>query len=160
MLRADEVRDLLLHVVLIHNSIEDIGPVKARNKLARIEKELLHDLFPRLLICRCGECNSRHLGKSFLQNRKLAVFRPEIMSPDAHAVRFVNRKERNPELLQKREHGGHQKAFRRNIKQVNFAAPNLVSDFHSLFRQKRRIQICRPYAKLLERIHLIVHERN
>ena len=82
------------------------------------------------------------------------------MSPDAYAVRFVNRKERNPELLQKREHGGHQKALRRNVKQVDFAAPDLVSDFHSLLRQKRRIQVCRPDAKLLERIHLIMHERN
>ena len=68
MVRADEVRDLLLHVVLIHNPVEDVGPVKARNEFARIEEELFHYLLPRLLICRRGEGNSRHLREGFLQD--------------------------------------------------------------------------------------------
>ena len=93
---AQEFKQLFTRLVFLHHPVADIRPIKTCHKLARgLKRQTFDNFFARGSIGCCGERDTRHIGKAFVQHRKLAILRAEIVPPLRHAVGFVDSEKRN-----------------------------------------------------------------
>ena len=91
-----ERQQLLPGVVLEANAVANVGPVKAHYKAGGIlELQARPNLVPGLLVGGGGECYARYGRELLVQQTQLQVISPKIMAPLRHAVRLVNRKQRD-----------------------------------------------------------------
>jgi len=99
-----------------------------------------------------------------VQHRELHVLRAEIVAPLRHAVRLVDRKQRQPrrcaQALQLREEARHQQPLRRDVQQIVLAGGEAALDRSRRFGRQRRIQERRADAGLAQRRHLVLHQRD
>ncbi len=92
----DESFELRGGVLLFHDLISDIRPVKTRDKMRRaIKRQPLDDLHSGQLVGGRGQCDARHVRKTFREGRQADIFRTKIVPPLRHAMRFVDRKQRD-----------------------------------------------------------------
>ena len=96
MLILDQLHQLPARRRLLRNPVLNVRPIKTRNKMAR----LTHGQPPRQFIMGsrgggCRQCDTRHGGKTLMQNRQTQVVSPKIMTPLGHTVRLINGKQRN-----------------------------------------------------------------
>ena len=99
-----------------------------------------------------------------MQQAQRAVLGPKIMAPLAHAVRLVNRKQaQQPALVQAAEQALHARrvdAFRRGVQQRQLVFEQLLFQRTAFFVRLGRVQKRRRHACLVQRAHLVVHQRN
>ena len=99
---GQERQQLLARLLLGHDAVENIGPVKTRQEaLGVLQMQALDDLFAGPLVSGGGQRNARHIGKQFGQLAKLQVFATEIVTPLRHTVGFVDGKQGDLKALQK-----------------------------------------------------------
>ena len=97
MLMLDEVAHLLKHLLFFNNPVKDVWTIKTRDEFPGMLQESLHDLLTRFRISRSGERHAGNVGKKLLELRERSVLRPEVVSPNAHEMRFVDGEKRHPE---------------------------------------------------------------
>jgi hypothetical protein len=105
---ADEAQHLRARIELLDHRVADVGPVEARDEKARlVQREPVHDLGAGMRIRGGGQRDARHAREALVQHRKLQVFRPEVVAPLRHAVRLVDREERELRPGGELEHPRH-----------------------------------------------------
>ena len=93
---AHEGQQLVVGRLFRNYAISQVRPVEAGHVTAWIAQvQFLNDVGPYLFCCRGGERHDGHIGQMFSQLFQLTIFRPEIVTPFADAVRFVDCKLRN-----------------------------------------------------------------
>jgi hypothetical protein len=75
-------------------------------------------------------------------------------------MRLVQREQAHPAAVQQIQAARRHQPFRRDIEQIQFAAPDRAFDRHRLAPVQRRIEIGRAHAQLAQRIDLIAHQRD
>jgi hypothetical protein len=156
-----ELDELLFLVLPLEDRVADIGPVEARRKHpCVVEPEPLDDVFARHRVGGGGQRDARHTGIEFGDPREVAVLGPEVMAPLADAMRLVDRKERN---LDAREHlleARHHQPLGRHVNEVEFTAQQLPAHRGRILGAERRVERGSPHAGLLQRLDLVVHQRD
>ena len=92
--------------------------------------------------------------------RQTHVFRPEIVPPEAEAVRFVHHQQRDLQLWQKPLKGERRKSLGRQIEQSCKSATKFSKNLRLLSRRLRAIQQQGGNAQALQLLNLISHQRN
>ena len=88
---VDPLEHLPLRLRAREDAVNQIGAIKAGHEFRRIAQfQLGDDVRPHAVSGRGGERHKRQLGKSYAELGNLAVFRPEIMTPFADAMGFVD----------------------------------------------------------------------
>ena len=95
MIRFQKIEKPGFRIGFFDYAIADIRPVEARHEHACLVEAKPGDyLRAGLLIGSRRQRDARHVGKAFVQHRKLDIFRTEIVAPLRHAMRFVDGKQR------------------------------------------------------------------
>ena len=147
--------------MLRQDRVLKIGPVKAADKtlgIAQLEKTL--DVVANAMRCGRREREHRNFGMESAKRRDPAILRPEIVSPFADAVGFVDRDAEKVPSLQTGEKAGKNEAFRRDVQQAVFAAIEPVEPLGGGRRIDRAVQKRRANPVRLERVDLILHQRD
>ncbi len=165
VLAVDEAHELRERLLLFLDAVADVGPVEADDELPRLlQPQALHDVLARERVRRGREGDARHARIALVQHRELAVLGPEVVAPLAHAVRLVDGEQ--PELparmqtVQQREKavGGH--ALGRGVQQRDLAARQAPLHVLRLLPVQRGVEEGRLHPRLVQRAHLVVHQRN
>src|ERR1043166_5462019 len=118
------------------------------------------DIAPHFRRGRGGERRNLGAAQCFEDLIEPEIIGPEIVTPHRKAMGLINGEERDRALSQRFEKRPAPKAFRRNIDQLKFA-PGQRSNALALFlRAERTVDQCRGNAAALERIHLVLHQRD
>ena len=91
---------------------------------------------------------------------KFAVLGAKIMPPLRDTMRFINGKQRDLCPADHVLEAGRDDPFRCHIQEVEFAAADRVAHIHELFARQRGIERCGADTQLLERLHLVAHQRD
>ena len=121
--------------------------------------QLGENVVPRARVGGGGHGETRHAGKKLAQAAKGAIVGPEVMTPLADAVRFINRDQRH---VHARKALGEARAetFGRHIKQVHLAALRRIERLGAGIEIHRAVQPLGPPADLFQRVDLIRHQRD
>jgi hypothetical protein len=156
-----EAQELLARLVPLDNLVGDVGPVKRRREDARrAERQLVDDVLASVRISGRRQRHARHTGIGFPKMPEFAVLGPEIMPPLRNAMGFIYGKKGDlggaDHLSETRRDdplGGH-------IEKIKLAPGNRRADIQELIARQRGIESCCTHAQLLERLHLVTHQRD
>ena len=88
---TQEAEQLFFCIVLFDHGVADVRAVKTGEKDARlVQAQASQNFTTRRLVGGGSQRDTRHVRVTFVQRRKLQVFRPEIMAPLRDAMRFVD----------------------------------------------------------------------
>ncbi len=104
--------------------------------------------------------DARDAGKAIGEARERAVLRTELMAPLRHAMRLVDREQRERDAREPVERAVAEQAFGRDIQQVERALRQITRDLARLVRIKLRVQRAGGDADLTKCRDLIVHQRD
>ena len=107
---------------------------------ASVEAEPLGDLAAGQLVGGGGQRDPRHVREFLGDRRQPDIFRAEVVAPLRHAMRLVDREQRQFRPRQQRQAARRQQPLRRDIEQVEFAVEQLLLDRIGLGIGQRRIQ--------------------
>ena len=98
------------------------GRSKLDDEHARVaEREALDDLVARQRVGGRGQRDARHARQALVQDRELQVLGPEVVAPLRHAVRLVDREQRDAGAVDEVEAARHQQALGRDVEEVELA---------------------------------------
>ncbi len=165
VLALDETDQLRQRLLLLLDAVSDVGPVEAADEKARVlQLQPGDDVGARQLVGRGREGDARHVGVALVQQGQLAVFGPEVVAPLAHAVRLVDGEQRQlaalVQAVQQRDEtvGGH--ALGRGVQGGQLAARQALLHVQRLRPVQRGVEKGRLHARLQQRTHLVVHQRD
>ena len=111
-----------------------------------------------------GQRHTRHFGPAFMQHAKLAVFGTEIVTPLRHAMRFVDREQRQlpllVEALQQFQKAGRGQALRRHVQHGEPAREQILFHLARLFKVEGGVEVGGSNTGFLQRADLVVHQRH
>ena len=158
---ADEGLELGRGVLLVDDLVADVGAVETRDEAWRAGKpEPGDDLLARHFVGGRRQRNARHVGKALGNHGQPDIFRAEIMPPLRHAMRLVDRKQRDVGLAEQGKAARRQQSFRRDVEQVEIAGQQPALDFRGLLKRQRRVQHRRVDAGLEQARDLVAHQRD
>ncbi len=158
---ADEGLELGRRVLLLDDLVTDVGAIETRDETRRAGKsEPGDDFLARHFVGGCRERNARHVGKALRNHGQADIFRAEIMPPLRHAMRLVDRKQRDLGLSEQGEAARRQQSFGRDVEQVEIAGQQPALDFRGLVKRQRRVQHRRVDAGLQQPRDLVAHQRD
>ncbi len=158
---ADERQHLFVGRRFGNNTIGQVRPVEAGDVAARIAQvQLLNDVDPHPLGSRGGERHDRHFGQMFPQFFQLTIFRAEIVTPFADAMRFIDCDLRDVPVERAFQKRLQHQSFWRDVKHTVFATVKAAPARGCFLPIQRGIQVGRRDPAGLQRIDLIFHERN
>jgi hypothetical protein len=99
-------------------------------------------------------------GPALVEHRELQVLGPEVVAPLRHAVRLVDREERDLRAVEELERARHQQALGRDVQEVELAARERALDVRRLARVERGVEEGRAHAELPQRRDLVLHQRD
>ena len=163
MFVAQEAQQLHARVVLLDDSIADVGTVEAGHEDARLaEAKAFDDLGARLRIGRGGERDARHIRKALVQHGQLDVLGAEVVAPLRHAMRLVDGEQRQSrpflQAFQQVEKTPGHESFRRDVGDVDLAGQQGALDGRAFSRGLAGIQEGGGDAGFLQRRDLILHK--
>ena len=120
----------------------------------------LGDFRAGALIRRGGQGNARHIGEFPVQQGQLQVIVAEVMAPLGDAVSFVDGKQGNLCLVQQRQGTRLYQPFRGDVQHVQLALEQGVFQGPLLLHVQGGIEKAGFDAQCLERIHLVLHQRD
>ena len=126
----------------------------------RGQVEPLGDLGPRRRSRGSGQRDPRYLGPPFVQRGQLQVVGAEVMAPLGHAVRLVDREQRDRAALQHPQGRLGAEAFRREVEQVKPPAQERRLHLAPLARFLRGVDEPGPHAECPQRVDLVLHQRD
>ena len=109
---------------------------------------------------RGGQRDPRHLGPALVQHRQTQVVGPEVVPPLGHAVRLVDREQRDLPLLEQRDRGRRAERLGCQVEQVELAGPELGRHHLPLARILGRVEEAGPNAERPQRVDLVLHQRD
>ena len=128
--------------------------------LRRLHLQRAQDIVARARIGRRRQRDARHAGKLIRKARQPAILRSELMPPLRHAMRLVDREQRELQPRQPLQRTVAKQTFRRDVQQVQPLFDQIARDAARLGRIKIRMQGTGRHAELPQRRHLIVHQRD
>ena len=159
VLGAQQVEQLRLRPVLGHDPVGDVGPVEAGDEVAcALQLEALGDLGPRGRRRRRRQRDARDGRPALVQHRQLEVVGPEVVAPLGHAVRLVDREERDRRPVEQVEGGAAAEALRRHVEQVELTRHERALHGAAVLRGQRGVEERRADAERREGVHLVLHE--
>jgi hypothetical protein len=99
-------------------------------------------------------------GKLAHEVADLHVFGPEVVAPFADAVSLVHRDQRTVDLAEKHAKAFERQPLGRDVDELEIAGGEPARARAQLLGVERRGQIRRRYAACLQRLDLVVHERD
>ena len=164
MLVADEAQQLLARLALLDDPVADVGAVEAGHEHARLGQQSLLDLVARRRVGGGGQRDARHLRESLAQQAELAVFGAEVVAPLRHAVRLVDREQRQSgagmHLVEQPQAALGQQPLRRDVQQIEFAGAHPALDRGCLGAAQRAVKEGGAHAEFAERGDLVLHQRD
>ena len=165
VIALNEAQQLGAGFFFLDDGVTDVGSVKAADEqLGAFQLQPLDDVGARQRIGRGRERHTRHAGVAFVQDRQAPVFGPEVVAPLAHAMRFVDGKQAEQPAFEQRIHlgqktrGGH--PFGRGIQQGDVAAQQAAFNVAGFFARQGGVEEGCVHARLMQRAHLVVHQRD
>ena len=157
----DEGFELRLRVLLVDDLISDVRSIEACHELRRVgEPEAADDFLSRQFIGGRGQRDAGNIRKTLGDRRKADIFRAEIVAPLRHAMRFVDREQRDLGAREQRQAARRQQPFRRDIEQIEIARNEPLFDAVGFVEAQRGIQRCGPDAGFGQARDLVTHQRN
>ena len=108
-----------------------------------------------------GQRDARHVRPALVQHRQGQVVGPEVVAPLRHAVRLVDREQRD------RARGraaacvaGTPQALGRQVEQVQLAGEERRLDQPPRVEVLRRVEEAGPHAERAQRVDLVLHQRD
>ena len=161
VLVVEEPRELLARTLLRHDPVADVRAVEAGDEHAGfLQAQPLPDLPPRGLVGGRGEGDAGHGRKALVKRRELQVLRAEVVTPLRHAVRFVDREQRELDLVEQRERPLAEQPLWGHVEQVDPAGTQSRLDVEHLLVRERGVEAGRPHAGLQQRVDLVAHQRD
>ncbi len=165
VLAFDEAQQLRRGILLLDDGVSDVGPVEAADELARVlQLQPFQDVLARDRIGGGGQCHARHRGISLVQHRECAVFRAEVVTPLADAMRLVDGEQAElaalVQRIELRQEARRRDALRRRVQQRQLAAHEPLLDGRGLAAGLRRVQELGVHARFVQRADLVVHQRD
>ena len=165
VLAANEAQQLLARAATIvrsnRNAVADIGAVETADEHARVaQAQARNDLAPRRFIRGGGKRDAWNAGEALVQHRQLHVLGTEVVAPLRHAMRLVDGEQRELGACQKIEGARQHQTLGGDIEQIEFAAQQLLFDGACRVGRERGIEEGGAHPGLLERRHLVLHERD
>ena len=120
--------------------------------------ELGQDVGAGACVSGCGEREPRHIGIVIEQGPELAIIGPEIVTPFADAMRFIDRDQREVHAADQPPERVARRALRSDVEQIERAALQPLGSLLAIRvgrRQRRRAEAHRVSAS-----DLVVHQRN
>ncbi len=143
------------------NLVANVGTVDAGDEARRLlEVQLACNLFAGHRIGGCSQRDAWHLGEAGMQRAQLAILGPEVVAPLRNAVGLIDRKERYPAPIEKRQRAFLQQALGRHIKKLQFAGSKLPLDVALRVQVERRVQEPGLDTDLVESADLVLHQGN
>ena len=119
---ADEGLELGRRILLFDDFVADVRTVETRDETRRAGKAKPgHDLLARHVVGGGGQRNARHVGKALGEDGQADIFGTEIMPPLRHAMRLVDREQRDVGLSEQGQAARRQQPLGRDIEQVEVA---------------------------------------
>ena len=155
------IQQLRLLIPCPHLKIK-IRPVKPRHQHLRTPKpQHTQNIVPHLLRCRRRKRTHHRPHRQLIHKlHNIQITRPEILSPLGNTVCLIHRHHTDLHPLCKIKKQRRQQPFRCHI---NNLIPPLHRIFHRLINltfRKRTVNIRRMNPGLIQRPHLILHQRN
>ena len=161
VLGVEQPGELIAGAALRNDPVANVRPVEAGDEHPGVlQAQPVPDFPPRRLVGGRGKRNSRRGRKPLVQHRELQVFRPEVVAPLRHAVRFVDSEQRDVDLVEQRQRPLAEQPLRGDVEKVDVTGPQPRLDTEHLAVRKRRIEARRPHPGLQEPIDLIAHQRD
>ena len=161
VLRAQQVQQLPARLVLQHDPVGDVWPVEAGDEVARATQvEPGGDLGPGGVGRRRGQGDPRHVRPPLVQRGQFEVIGPEVVPPLGHAVRLVDREQRDPAAIEQPHRRFGPQPLRRQVEQVQLAGQERRLDPPPLARLLGRVEEPGPHALRGQRVHLVLHQRD
>ena len=158
---ADEGLELRGSVDLVHDGVADVGAIEARRVDRRISQaEPGADVLAGGVVGGGGERDERDAGEQLAQAAELDVLGAEVVAPLRHAVRLVDREERDRERADELERAVEHEALRRHVEQVEPPAAQVAQHLGRLLGRERGVQHRRRNAVRAQRVDLVFHERD
>ena len=159
VLLADERQQLRARVHLIYDRITDIGSIEARYEYARVfEPEAGDDLAASLRVGGRGERNARHLRETLVQDRQLQILGTEIMAPLRHAMRLVDREQRDAAAPEQLEASWRKQTLGCHVEQVELTRGERPLYLARARRVQARVAERGAHAELPEGRDLVLHQ--
>ena len=108
---------------------------------------------------RGGQAEHRHAAKHALEPGEVAVRGSEVVTPKADAVGLVHCDEPQVDPAKRLTHGSFE-SFGRRVDELERSRARAHDPLASLRDREARVQIAGPQAHLVERVHLVLHERD
>ncbi len=159
MFTPDKIKELRHAICFRDKAVADIGAIKPGPKhRAEGQAEPVDDIFFRRRIRCGGQGKAGNVWKTFCKYGQAQIFGTEIMSPLGDAMGFVNGEKRDIEPFQQVDKATRKKSFRCDIEELQCAVQKLFAHCRLFFRAMAGIECRRGNAKLLQCLHLILHQ--
>ena len=159
VLLLDKAQQLLLGLVLFDDVIGQVRPVKAGQEDPRLfQPQVMADLLAGIRVGGGGQGNARHVRKAIGQYAEFPVFRTEVVSPLADAMRFVNGEQADFHRRDPVEKARAEQAFRCDVQQFQRAGTRGARHGACLLGVLGRIEEGRGDAKFGQCGNLVLHQ--
>ena len=161
VLGAQQREQLAPRLVLGRDAVLDVRAVEARDEVTRVaELEARRDLGLRGLRGRRREGDARHRGPALVQLREHEVVGPEVVAPLRHAVRLVDREQRDRAAVEQAQRRLDAQPLGREVEQVQLPGEEGRLDGAALLGVLRGVEESRADAQREQRVDLILHQRD
>ena len=152
---------LHLRIDTRNDAIRQVGTVERADEHRRVmQTQLLGDVRAHPRGCRCGIRVHAGLREAGLELGELAVFRPEVVTPVADAMGFIDGECAHLQPLDELQEARSQQALRRNEYQAIAAGRDLRLGLTEGIERHTAIKGSRRIARFTEPIDLIFHQRD
>ena len=159
--RRQEIEQLASRVVLQRHPVADVRPVEGGDEPGRVlQAQALGDFAPGGMVGGGGERDARHFRPALVQQVEFAVFGPEIVAPLRDAVRLVDGEQRDVAAPEQGQETLGEQALGRDVEQVQVAGQQPRLHRRRGFAGERGVEVGRAHAQLLQRFHLVLHQRD
>ena len=159
VLLADESQELCARIDLVDDRVADVRPVETRDKNPRLlQGQPRSNLGAGLRIGSRRESDTRHVRKTLVQDGQLQVLRAEVVAPLRHAVRFVDREERDADSRKQVKAARRGEPLGSDVQHVQFACEQ--SALHRAGRAGilRGVEECCAHPRKRQGRDLILHQ--
>ena len=159
VLGAQELAELRPGAALRHDPVADVRAIEAADEHARLcQAQLGRDLAPGRRIGGRGQRDAGHLGPALVQDGELEILGAEVVAPLRHAMRFVDREQRDRQPVEPGEKAVGEQPLRRDVEKVDLAGSGPTADPALLLGRQAGVQELGADAELTQRRHLILHQ--
>ena len=161
LVAGEEAQQLLARLVALNDFVGNVRPVERGGKdLRAAQAQLVDDVFAGVGVGGRGQRDSRHAGEQRCELAERAIFRPEVVPPLGDAVRLVDGEQRDPRPPDHFLETRRDDPFGGDVEEIEVAIEDRAADVEEFLPRQRRVQRGGAHPSLLQRFHLIPHQRD